>query len=107
MNKIHDKIKQKEKVSRKRCPATESEPFICRKYKLNEETDQYEIETIEFSDGSDLNENTFKAAVKRATGANDPAIGETILKKVAQGLSADEMEVRLNEASCIIACFAP
>lgn len=107
MNEIHDKIKQKEKVSEKGCPATESEPFICRKYKRNEETGQYEIETIEFSDGSDLNESTFKAAVKRATGANDPSIGETILKKVAHGLSALEMEVRLNEASALLPALRP
>lgn len=107
MNKTPIMKKKKEHFPEEKTTTSEAEPFIRRKYKFNEKSDQYVIESTQLSDGSDLNEQTFKAALKRATGATDPSIGEAILRKIARGLSADEVEVRQNEASSLLPALHP
>ena len=106
MNKIHPIKKKKEVIAAEKNCSGEAEPYIRRKYKLHEKSGHYEVETV-LSDGSDLNPHTFKAAVKRATGATDPIIGEEILKRIARGFSADEIEVRFNEASSLLPALHP
>ncbi|MDN3506508.1 MAG: hypothetical protein P0S96_04695 [Simkaniaceae bacterium] len=88
---------------------TEEEPsnFIEWKFQLNEKSGELEFESAELSDGSTLNEENFKKAIKKASGTSDPIIGERILKKVARGLSSDGFDQRLNEASALLPSLNP
>ena len=74
---------------------------------MNEKTGQLEFESIKLSDGAPLTEANFKNAVKRASGSSDPIIGERIIKKVARGLSADEFDQRINQASAMLPALNP
>lgn len=94
------------------CPATnkteEGPPYFLEwKFQLNEKTGELEFDSAELSDGSPLGEESFKKAIKRATGTSDPIIGERILKKVARGLSSDSFDDRLNEASALLPALNP
>jgi hypothetical protein len=108
MNEEHAQISKKnECISKKESSSLKPEPFLRWKYTLNEETSKYQINSIQLSDESELNVENLKDAVKRATGASDPEIGEYILKKVARGLSGEENEARLNQASALLPALCP
>lgn len=83
------------------------EPFLLWRYKFNKKSGKYELDSIRLSDESDLDDNKLTAALKRTTGATDPQVGKIILKKIARGLSADEVDTRLNEASALLPALKP
>jgi hypothetical protein len=83
------------------------EPFLKWKHKLNEETGQYEFESIELSDGNEINTDNLQQALKRATGTSDIAMGEKILNKVARGMTSERLDLRLNEVSALLPALYP
>ncbi len=89
-------------VSRK-----EPDPFLKWKFEINEDTGVSEFKTVEMSDGSKLSEKKIADAMKRASGADDLAVGERILHKIARGLSAESLEHRINEVAALLPGFEP
>lgn len=89
------------------CGAAAPEPFLKWKYEFNEETEKHEFKSIELSDGSKIDEDNLKGALKRATGANDVAVGEIILNKVASGMTGERMDLRVNEVSALLPALQP
>lgn len=85
----------------------DSEGFIEWNFQINEKTGQLDFKSAKLSDGTPLTEKSFKSALQRASGTSDPIIGERILKKVARGLSADDFDQRLNEASAMLPALNP
>lgn len=97
---------QQEKIQRSN-QQLGSEPFLEWKFKTNEETGKSEFDSIHLSDGSKLRSESVKDVFKRTTGSSNLIVGERILKKIAQGLSADKFENRINEASALLPALQP
>jgi len=89
------------------CSTTAAEPFLKWQFKLNEETGKHEFVSIELSDGSELDEDSLRAALKRTTGTVDVTIGETILNKVAFGMAGERRDLRMNEVSTLLPALRP
>ena len=104
-----NQLKENKKNNHPTIKKTEEEPtnFLEWKFQFNEKTGELEFESAELSDGSPLTEESFKKAIKTASGTSDPIIGERILKKVARGLSSDGFDQRLNEASALLPSLNP
>ncbi len=83
------------------------EPFLKWEYEQNEITGKYSFKSIKLSDASELTPQNLRAAVKRATGSTDIAIGETILKKTAKGFTSSNYQDRLNSASELLPALCP
>lgn len=81
--------------------------FIEWKFKINEKSGALELDSAELSDGSTPNEESFKKAIKKASGTSDLKIGERILKNVARGLSSDSFDSRFNEVSALLPSLNP
>ncbi len=82
-------------------------PFLKWKYKLNEETGKKEFQSLELSDGSELDGKKIIEAIQQASGTSDPSIGEKIIKDIAYGLADDTHELRINSASAMLSALKP
>jgi hypothetical protein len=82
-------------------------PFLEWNFKLNGQATEQELESIQLSDGSNLNADTLNKALKKSFGTSDSKTGERILKKAARGLSANTFDQRINEASCMLPALEP
>jgi hypothetical protein len=89
------------------CGTTAPEPFLEWKFKLNEETGKHEFVSIELSDGSKIDQDSLKAALKRTAGTADVAIGEKILNKIARGMTGERGDLRMNEVSTLLSSLRP
>lgn len=85
----------------------EAEPFLEWKYEFNERTGKHEFESVALSDGSKVDQNSLKEALKRSTGTSDVMIGERILNKTARGMSGERGDQRLNEVSALLSALRP
>lgn len=85
----------------------EEGPFLEWEYEQNEKTQEYEFKRISLSDGSKINEQKLRSAVKRATGTTDLIIGEKILRKNAKGMTSATADLRLNEVSALLPALKP
>lgn len=88
-------------------PETVIEPFLQWEYEYNQTTGKTNFKSVKLSDASETTEPNLKAAVKRATGTTDIAIGETILKKAAKGFASQSIQERLNAASELLPSLNP
>jgi hypothetical protein len=104
MDKNHEVEKDSQEVALK---TITPEPFFKWKYTLNQETGKNEFDRLELSDGSDLDSQSLKRTLKRATGTSDLAAGEGILRKVAYGMTAEGHDTRLNEVSIFLPSLHP
>jgi len=84
-----------------------NEPFLEWQYKFNEKEERYEFESLKMSDGAPVEEKKIRKALTRATGASDLNTGEMILKKVASGMSSENIATRLNSASALLSALGP
>src|SRR5271170_4713728 len=75
------------------CYTADSEPFLEWNVKLNEKTGEHEFVSIELSDGSKVDRDSIKTALKRTTGTADVAIGEKILNKIARGMTGKRRDL--------------
>ncbi|MBM3197043.1 MAG: hypothetical protein FJZ61_03575 [Chlamydiae bacterium] len=89
------------------CYTADSEPFLEWNAKLNEKTGEHESVSIELSDGSTVDRDSIKAALKRTTGTADVVIGEKILNKVARGMTGKKRDLRMTDASTLLAALRP
>ncbi len=85
----------------------ESEPFLQWKHKFNEKKNQYEFEEVTFADKTPFEGEKVRKAIKKATGASDMIIGETILKRIANGMSSENLDTRLNHTSALLPVLGP
>ncbi|MGE0631263.1 MAG: hypothetical protein AB7H48_00830 [Parachlamydiales bacterium] len=99
--------RQQEVAPRTAPSTTVPEPFLEWKFKHNEDTGEYEFDSIELSDGSKINQDNFRGALKRAFGTTDAAVGEKILNKIARGMTGEKFALRLNEVSALISALRP
>ncbi|MGC1879254.1 MAG: hypothetical protein WA678_07760 [Rhabdochlamydiaceae bacterium] len=104
MKTQHEIVKTQQEVVR---GADAPEPFLEWKYELNEETGKHKFKSIGLSDGSKIDTDNLKGALKRATGANDVAVGEKILNKVARGMTGERADLRVNEVSALLPALRP
>ncbi len=99
--------KQQEVVATGNNPEIEPGPVLQWNYKFNEQTGRNEFDSIELSDGSQLDAKSLKTALKKTTGTTDLKIGEKILGKVSYGMSAENHVTRINEASTLLPALRP
>ena len=99
--------KQQEVVATRNNPEIEPGPVLQWNYKFNEQTGRNEFDSIELSDGSQLDAKSLKTALKKTTGTSDLKIGEKILGKVSYGMSAEKHDTRINEASTLLPALRP
>lgn len=83
------------------------EPFLKWTFEINENTGGSGVKSIEMSDGSKLSEEGLTDAIKRASGVDNPAVGERVIRKIAYGLSADSFEHRINEVCALLPGLEP
>jgi hypothetical protein len=77
------------------------------KFEANKHTGASELKSVEMSDGSKLSEKKISNAMKRASGVDDLVVGEKILRKIANWLSAESFEHRINEVSALLSELKP
>lgn len=82
-------------------------PYLQWNFKFNEVTGKNEFQSITLSDGSPVSEETAKAAMKKASGTSDLVLGEKILKKIAYGMTMEEMNARLNDVCSTLSVLQP
>ncbi len=86
---------------------TVPEPFLEWTFQLNDETGELEPDMLQFSDNTEVCRESFRRALKKASGAADPKVGEKIITKIARGLSTEGFYERLNEASALLSAMEP
>ncbi|MBS0620838.1 MAG: hypothetical protein JSS61_05220 [Verrucomicrobia bacterium] len=99
--------RQQQVVSRAAPSDTAPEPFLQWKFKRNEDTGEYEFDSIGLSDGSKVNLDNFQRALKISVGTTDGAVGEKILNKISRGMTGERADLRLNEVSALISALRP
>ena len=82
-------------------------PFLEWKHEFNEKTGKYEHKSMELSDGSKIDQENLKKALKRATGTSDVSIAERILNDAAYGMTSDRRDVRMNRTSALLSALGP
>ena len=97
------KLKQKDAIQGAVSNREDDCPILKWKYQRNEKTGKEELHSIQLSDGSKLNPESLKKALKKSSGTSNPIIGERILNKIALALSANREESKMNEVSALAA----
>ena len=85
----------------------EVENFFEWKYHCDKDSGELVFDSVQLSGENALDADAFKKALKQASGTSNPKIGERILKKIANGLSPEEFEQRINEASILLPSLNP
>lgn len=94
-------------VSKETQTASTPQLFLVWKYKLNEETQKNELDSIKLSNGKELDADSLISAFKSATGTSNLVVGEKIMQKIAYGMAAEMPETRLNEVSTLLPALKP
>lgn len=82
-------------------------PFLEWNFQFNDETGELEFDSLQLSDDTKICGESLKKALKKASGATDPKVGERILKKIARGLSTEGYDNRINEVSALLPALEP
>lgn len=83
------------------------QPFLRWQYDYNEKTGKHELKSLTLSDESQVTKDRLIDALKRTTGTTDIDVGETILKSIAYGMTAESHDLRINRASSLLPALHP
>jgi hypothetical protein len=82
-------------------------PHLQWEYKKNPKTGKVECNSIQLSNREKIDQDALKVAMQRATGSTDLLIGSRILLSIANGLTEDTEEKRMNTASAMLPALKP